>query len=74
MEVKAREGGKSFTMKCKVRTFREVVCPMFNWLDCKNFKNWISWFLNIRENNSLEIKDSQTIMKLIICGQKVQTL
>lgn len=51
--MKSRDEGKSLTMKYKVRTFREVICPTSNWLDCRNFKNWISWFLNIRESNSL---------------------
>lgn len=52
--MKSRDRRKAFDDEIQYKDFqREVVCPMFDWLDCKNFKNWISWFLNIKENNSL---------------------
>lgn len=51
--MKSRHGGNEFNDEIQSKDVqREAVCPTFNCLGCKNFKNWISRFLNIKENNS----------------------
>lgn len=65
-------GGKKFDAEMRSKDFqREVVCPTFRWLDCQIYKTKVSGFLNIEKIiHLLEITDSETVTKRIICGQK----